>query len=109
VIFLPPRESKYQGELIRRIYERFPECQVLKNDSGYLQGIPDLTILFDGGVWAVLEVKRSIDEPFQPNQEFYLGKLAGWSFAATIYPENEEAVLNELQQKYETRRAARLS
>ena len=106
---MPSRESKYQGELIKRIYARFPDCQVLKNDSGYLQGIPDLTILFDGGVWAVLEVKRSSDEPYQPNQEFYLDKLAEWSFTATIYPENEEAVLNELQQKLETRWAARLS
>ena len=100
------RETSYQTELVKRIKIRFPGCEVLKNDSGYMQGIPDLTILMDG-MYAVLEVKRSADEDYQPNQEWYLAKFSNMSWSATIYPENEEAVLNELQTKYEASRAGR--
>lgn len=81
---------------------------VLKNDSTLTQGIPDLTILWYN-TWAVLEVKVSANEPYQPNQEYYLEMLDQLSFAATIYPENEEAVLNDLQQEFENRGASRLS
>lgn len=102
------RETNYQTELIKRIKKRFSGCEVLKNDSGYMQGIPDLTILLDGGMYAILEVKRSADEAYEPNQEWYLEKLGRMSWSATIYPENEEAVLDELQQELETRWATRL-
>ena len=37
-----------------------------------------------------VEVKRSINESFEPNQQYYLDMLNGMSFAACIYPENEE-------------------
>lgn len=102
------RETKYQSGLIKRIEARFPGCVILKNDSGYMQGIPDLTVLWYK-TWAALEVKRSADEDYEPNQEWYLDKLGTLSFSATIYPENEEAVLNELQQEFETHWPARLS
>lgn len=101
-------ERDYQSGLIERIYQRFPGCLVLKNDSAYLQGIPDLTILWRE-TWAVLEVKRSEDEPYRPNQEWYLHTLNEMSFSATIYPENEEAVLNELQEEFNHRWEARIS
>ena len=101
------RENQYQAQLIKRIYKRFPGCLVLKNDSALVQGIPDLTILWRE-TWAVLEVKASQDADHQPNQDFYVNKLDEMSFAAFIYPENEEAVLNELQQEFENRWAARL-
>lgn len=101
------RESAYQAKLIQELKHRFPGCTVLKNDSSYLQGIPDLIILY-GPHWAVLEVKRSADEPFQPNQEYYLEQLGNSSFAACIYPENEEAVLNELSQSFQFGWDARL-
>ncbi len=102
------RENQYQAGLIKRLKQRFPGCVVLKNDSAYLQGIPDLTLLWRH-TWAALEVKRSEDEPYQPNQQYYLQLLGGMSFSATIYPENEEAVLNELEQEFETRCGSRLS
>lgn len=96
------RENEYQRRLIKELYKRFPGCLVLKNDSGYLQGIPDLLILWRE-TWAVLEVKKSEDEPYRPNQEFYLHQLGEMSFSATIYPENEEAVLHELAKEFEHR------
>lgn len=90
------RENKFQAHVIERIKKEFPGCMVLKNDSGYLQGVPDLLILH-GTRWAMLEVKRDIDARSQPNQEYYRHKFNAMSFADTIAPENEEEVLHDLQ------------
>lgn len=92
-------EAKYQSSVIRKIQARFPGCVVLKNDSGYQQGIPDWTILF-GHVWAMLEIKAEKKARKQPNQEYFVEKLGGMSFAAFIYPENEEEVLSALEQAF---------
>lgn len=94
-------ESTYQAKLIQKLRERFSGCVILKNDSGYLQGIPDLLFLC-GGFWAMLEVKRSENEPYQPNQEIYLEMLNGMSFAATIYPSNEEEIFRALEDALES-------
>lgn len=90
-------ESEYQGKLIKKLEKMFPGCVILKNDSAYRPGIPDLSI-FHGPRWGMLEVKASETAPFQPNQEYYLGKLNGMCFASVIYPSNEEAVLRALTQ-----------
>lgn len=99
-------ESEFQSELIKEIKDLFPGCVVLKNDPNYLQGFPDLLILFRQN-WAVLEVKRSASEPYRPNQEYYLDLLDNLSYSATIYPENRESILDELQFALRTRRKAR--
>lgn len=95
------RERDYQADLIKEIYRRFPGCLVLKNDERYIQGIPDLTILF-GARWAVLEVKRSANEPFRPNQEWYLEQLNEMGFASVIYPTIESEVLHAVQRAFES-------
>lgn len=101
-------ERLYQGELIKRLKREFPGCIILKNDSGYLQGIPDLTILYEDR-WATLEVKASEESVDQPNQEYYVEKMNAMSYSAFIYPEIEEEVLNGLEQALLARRPARLS
>lgn len=100
------KESKFQSELIKELREMFPGCIILKNDPNYQQGIPDLLILFRH-MWAVLEAKRSEFEERQPNQDYYIDLLGSMSFAAFIYPENKEEVLNALQQTFGTRRSTR--
>ena len=94
-----PTEAAYQAQLIKKIERRFPDCFVMKNDPDHIQGIPDLLILFEC-YWAALEVKKSASEPFQPNQEYYLNLMNNMSFAACIFPENEEEVLDELQSAF---------
>lgn len=89
------KESKFQAGLIKEIKDMLVDAVVLKNDSSYQQGIPDLLILTPNG-WAVLEVKKSLNEPYQPNQEYYIDLLNGWSFAAMICPENKEDILDDL-------------
>ena len=96
-------ESAFQNSLIRELKDIFPGCIIMKNDSEYIQGIPDLTILF-GPHWAFLECKRSIDEPRRPNQEYYISKANEMSFARFICPENKEEVIHELQQAFRVRR-----
>jgi hypothetical protein len=101
-------ESKFQSELIKDLESIFRGCIVLKNDPNYLQGFPDLTILFKDK-WAVLECKRSKHDSHQPNQDYYVDTLNGMSFSAFIYPENKEEVLHGLQQAFKCRRLTRLS
>jgi len=91
------RENKYQAELIKKLRDLFPGCMILKNDTSYLQGIPDLSIFYRDR-WAMLEVKADSDSPNQPNQPYYVDKLNEMSFAAFIHPSNEQDVLSALQQ-----------
>ena len=67
------RENRFQKDLIKEIKEMFPGCVVLKNDSEYIQGIPDLTILYKNK-WVTLECKKSPNENHQPNQDYYVSK-----------------------------------
>lgn len=101
-------ERVYQARLIRKLKRMFPGCVVMKNDSQYIQGILDLTILFQDR-WALLEVKASVDAPERPNQRHYQKVLDDMSFAAFIYPENEKEVLLALQEAFAPRGAARVS
>lgn len=93
------KESKFQGDLIKEIKERLPGAMVLKNDSSYIQGIPDLSVFYKDK-YAFLECKKSKNEPHQPNQDRYVEKIDNMSFARFIYPENKEEVLDELQKSF---------
>lgn len=88
-------ESKIQKEIMDEIRNRYPGCVILKNDSGYIQGIPDWTILYEDR-WAVLETKREKNAPHQPNQDYYVNKLNNMSYSSFIYPENKELVFDQL-------------
>ena len=94
------KENDFQSDLIKEIYERFPGCIVMKNDAGYLQGIPDLTVLYKNK-WATLEDKREENAAHRPNQDWYVSKMNDMSFSAFIYPENKEEVLNEMERSFQ--------
>lgn len=89
------RENKYQQGLVKRIRQCLPDCLILKNDPNYLQGVPDLLVLY-GDLWAMLEVKASETAPVRPNQKYYVEKLDRMGFARFVYPENEEEILEEI-------------
>lgn len=103
-----PRENAYQGKLIRKLKRMFPGCVVMKNDPQYIQGMLDLTILYQDR-WALLEVKASASAPSRPNQRHYQRVLNDMSFAAFIYPENEREVLAALQEAFASRGSACVS
>ena len=89
------RESKFQSDLKKELKLMFPGCIITKLDSGDIQGIPDLLILYRDR-WATLENKRSAKAPRRPNQEYYVEKMDKMSFSRFIYPENKDMVLDEL-------------
>lgn len=92
-------ENKFQAGLIKELKQRFPGCIVMKNDPDYIQGIPDLLILYRDR-WASLECKKDAGAKRQPNQDYYVGRMNEMSFSRFIYPENKEEVLRELQQSF---------
>lgn len=94
-------ENVFQAKLIKEIKTRFPGCIVLKNDALYIQGFPDLLILYKNK-WAALEVKKNAYASHRPNQDYYVSKLNEMSFAYFIFPENKEAVLDEMGRLFET-------
>lgn len=94
-------ENKFQANLIKELKSIFPGCIVMKNDSSYIQGIPDLIVLFKNK-WAALEVKKAANAAKRPNQEYYVGLMNNMSFARFISPENKEEILNELRKTFTT-------
>ena len=92
-------ESKFQANLIKKLKEEYPGCIVLKNDSSYLQGVPDLLVLYNDR-WASLEVKKNANARHQPNQDYYVEKMDDMSFSRFICPENEEEVLSDLKRAF---------
>lgn len=93
------KENKFQANLKKELKEKFPGCIVTKLDSGDIQGIPDLLILYKDK-WATLENKRNAKASKQPNQEYYVSKMNEMSFSRFIYPENKDTVLNELEDMF---------
>ena len=92
-------ENKFQSNLIKEIKKEFPGCMVLKNDSSYLQGVPDLSIFYKEH-YAMLEVKKSKNAKRQPNQEYYVDKLNEMSYASFVCPENKDQVMDELRKRF---------
>lgn len=102
-------ENSYQAKLIKKLNARFPGCIITKGQSAKVQGIPDLRVDLPGvPFYAMLEAKKNSSAHHQPNQDYYIDTYNSWGvFAAFVYPENEEEVLNGLAQAYEAARTAR--
>lgn len=93
------KESEFQSRLIKKLEILFPGCYVLKNDANYIQGIPDLLVLYKDK-WATLECKREASAPHRPNQDYHVDKMNQMSFSAFIFPENEKEVLYALKKLF---------
>ena len=88
-------ENRFKTKLIKEIKEMFPGCMVLHLDPNEIHGIPDLLVLYQDK-WAALEGKKTSSASHRPNQEYYVDLMNDMSFAAFIYPENKDEVLEEL-------------
>lgn len=93
------KESEFQKKLKDRLKEQFPGCMVLKNDPNQIQGVPDLTVLYEDK-WAALEVKRSQGASHRPNQNYYIDKMSKMSYASFVSPENMDEVFKELEEVF---------
>jgi hypothetical protein len=94
-------EGRFQAKLIKELEAMFEGCLVMKLDANYIQGIPDLLILYKDK-WATLECKESAEAKRRPNQDYYHRLMNEMSFSRFIYPENKEEVLDELQQAFQS-------
>ena len=94
------QEKMFQQKVIARIEGILPGCYILKNDSTYMQGVPDIIVLY-GPKWAMLEIKRSekdvMPSKLRPNQALHTSRLSDMGFAEFIYPGNVEEILYALQ------------
>lgn len=97
----PMKESKFQSDTIKEIERRFPGAIVTKMDANYIQGIPDILVLYQNR-WATLEFKKSEKASHQPNQDYYVNQMNNMSFSAFIFPENKEEVLDEMERSFKT-------
>ena len=92
-------ENRFKTNLIKEIEYMFPGCIITHLDPNEIQGIPDLLILYENK-WAVLEGKDYANAKHQPNQDYYVDLMDRMSFAAFIYPENKDEVLDDLYQYF---------
>ena len=88
-------ERDFQAKLIKEIKDIFDGCIVMKNDSSYIQGIPDLLVLYKNR-WASLEVKKNARASRRPNQEYYVERMNSMSFSRFVCPENKDEVMHDL-------------
>lgn len=88
-------ENRFKTKLVNEIEEMLPGCIITHFDPNEIQGMPDLLILY-GDRWAALEGKKSASASYRPNQDYYVDLLNNMSFAAFIYPENKDEVLDRL-------------
>ena len=95
------KESTFQSNLIKTLKSKFVGCIIMKTDPNYIQGIPDLLILYKNK-WAALECKKGISANVQPNQSYFVELMNNMSFSKFIYPENEKEVLDGLQQAFKS-------
>lgn len=92
-------ERDFKKKLISDIKRMFPDAIITQLDPTYIQGIPDILILWRNK-WATLECKAANKSSKRPNQDYYVNLMNEMSFSAFIYPENKEAVLNELERAF---------
>ena len=89
-------EGRFKEEFNKDLNFLLPDIVIVKNDEQMLQGIPDQLVLYRDR-WAMLEFKASANAAVQPNQRYYIGLFNSMSYAAFVYPENGDDILEELQ------------
>lgn len=94
-------ETDFVREVLKpRLEQEFPGIVIIKQDPNTsFQGVPDHLALFENH-WAALETKRAGKSMRQPNQEYYVDKMNGMSYAAFVHPDNLEEVVNDLQSAF---------
>lgn len=98
-------EKDFQSCIIKELKSLLPGVIIIKTDPNYIQGFPDLLILYDDK-WAALECKRNVNSYIGPNQIYYIDIMNKLSFARFINPENKEEVLDDLQKSFGVTRSS---
>ena len=94
-------ENTFKTKLAKEIEERFPGSMVVHLNPNEFQGIPDILVLYKNK-WAALEGKQERKSSKRKNQDYYVDLMNRMSYAAFIFPENKEEILNELTELFES-------
>jgi hypothetical protein len=92
-------EKEFEASFVKRLEDEFPGCMIIKGNSAMRQGIPDRLLLHEDH-WAFLEFKREANSDLQENQDYYIEKFNGMSYAAIVEPENADEVIREIQSAF---------
>lgn len=95
------KESVFQKHIKNRLKSSFPGVIIYKTDPQQIQGSPDLIILHKDK-WAALEIKKDEKARCRPNQRYRVQQMNDMSYAAFVYPENEEEVFHDLERLFQT-------
>lgn len=89
-------EAKTQQKLIKFLKSK--GCYVIKTrpGMGIPVGCPDVIALHEGW-WGAFECKAAKNARYQPLQKETIDKLAVWSEAFVVYPENLDEVIAHLE------------
>lgn len=90
------REGKFQTWFREQLEFHFPGSVVVKLDTRYKTGVPDLIMLWEDK-WATFEVKADAKAAHRPLQDYYVQMMNDMSFSAFVHPENFEEVLDAVQ------------
>jgi hypothetical protein len=87
-------ESKFKRQLEKDILALYPDAEIVKNNTR--QGFPDITIYWREH-FALVETKDECGAHYQPNQNWYIEKFQQYTPSYSVYPENKEEFLHDLQ------------
>lgn len=89
-------ESRLQTKIVKWLKDQ--GCWVMKTRPGPGTPVGTADIFFcKEGFYGWLEVKASRNAKVQPLQRSFVDKMAKWSYARFVYPENWGEVRTELE------------
>ena len=100
-------ESNFQSKVKTWLKQKGCFVIVMSAGPGVPDGTPDVCALFNGGGWAMLEVKAKspykkdgtpLKGAFKPLQIPTIKKLNDMYYSAVVYPENWDKIKKELEQ-----------
>lgn len=90
-------EAKFQSKIVKHLRSKGFWVMKLKPGFGVPAGTADIFFCKEG-FYGWLEVKASKKAKKQPGQEAFIAKMAAWSYARFVYPENWEEIKAEIDQ-----------
>lgn len=90
-------ESKFQAEIVRWLRKKGCFVWKCKQDATTQAGVSDLFFCFEG-FYGFIEVKKSKIARRRPGQKEFIEKMATWSWARMVYPENWGETKQELEE-----------
>lgn len=96
------KESEFKTNLYKEIRKKYPGTEVVPNDPSFVQGFPDATVYLPNGLYMLLEGKKEMNSPKQPNQEYYVNQSPLSPNAMFVYPENKKEVMKEIERRYKS-------